>query len=70
MDLVWGQPDEAWASFDFDADYKLELGDHLFRLRVASAPDGSRCTVTFSRRIVLELEQLPGGWFLQKHRLR
>ncbi len=70
MELVWGQPDEEWAGFDFDTDYKIELGDHLFRLRAGAAPDGSRYTVTFSRRVVLELDQLPGGWCLQKRRLR
>jgi hypothetical protein len=66
LDLVWRQPEEALAGFDFDTDYKTEAGGHLFGLRAVAAPDGPCCTVTFWGRTVLQLERLPGGWCLQR----
>ncbi len=36
MELVWGQPDEDWAGFNFDTDYHTRAGDHPFRLRVGT----------------------------------
>lgn len=65
MELVWAQPGEAWADFDFDTDYQIRVGGHPFRLRVAAAPGGARYTVTFWRRAVLELDHLPSGWRLK-----
>jgi hypothetical protein len=66
MELVWDQPGEQWAGFDFETDYKARVGGHPFRLRVGAAPGGARCTVTFWGRTVIELDQLPGGWRLKK----
>lgn len=66
MQLVWAQPDEAWAGFDVHTDYQTRAGGHSFRLRVGAVPGGARYTVTFWQRAVLELDQLPSGWRLTK----
>jgi hypothetical protein len=68
MELVWEQPDEAWAGFDVETDYQARAGSHPFRLRVGAAPGGARYTVTLWQRAVLELDHLPGGWRLTKRR--
>jgi len=68
MELVWGQPEEKWAGFDFDSDYQTRAGGHSFRLRAGAARGGARYTVLEPPwgRAVLELDQLPGGWHLTK----
>ena len=68
MELVWGQPDEEWAGFDFDTDYHTWAGGHPFRLRAGAAPGGARYTVCEPpwQRAAAELDQLPGGWHLTK----
>jgi hypothetical protein len=66
MQLVWAQPDEAWAGFDVHTDYQTRAGGHPFRLRVGAVPGGARYTVTFWQRAVLELDHLPSGWRLMK----
>ena len=69
MELVWTQPEEAWAGFDFKTDYQTWAGRHPFRLRVGAGPGASRFTVSFWQRAVLELDHLPVGWRLKKGRL-
>ena len=68
LELVWGQPEEQWAGFDFGTDYQARAGGHSFRLRVGAAPGSARYSVLEPpwQRAVLELDQLPDGWHLTK----